>query len=49
MDLARVDKKRTAMDPDVVPKYVEEKLLTLEQGHPGTLKTDVLKVPHHGS
>ena len=42
-------KIRTAMDPDVVPKYVEEKLLTLEQDHPGTLKADVLKVPHHGS
>ena len=42
-------KTRTAMDPGVVPKYVEEKLLALEQSHPGTLKADVLKVPHHGS
>jgi len=32
-----------------VPKHVEEKLLTLEQSHPGTLKADVLKVLHHGS
>lgn len=31
------------------PKHVEEKLLALEAAHPGILKADVLKVPHHGS
>jgi len=31
------------------PGYVEEKLLALEAAHPGLLKADVLKVPHHGS
>lgn len=29
--------------------HVEAKLLALEQSHPGTLRTDILKVPHHGS
>ena len=31
------------------PGHVERKLLDLERAHPGTLKADVLKVPHHGS
>lgn len=31
------------------PGHVEEKLLALEAAHPGLLKADVLKVPHHGS
>jgi beta-lactamase superfamily II metal-dependent hydrolase len=31
------------------PKYVEKKLLDLDQQFPGILKADVLKVPHHGS
>lgn len=31
------------------PAHVEAKLLALEHQHPGTLKADILKVPHHGS
>lgn len=31
------------------PGHVEAKLLALEAAHPGTLRADVLKVPHHGS
>lgn len=31
------------------PGHIEEKLLALEQSHPGILKAHVLKVPHHGS
>lgn len=31
------------------PSHMEAKLLALEATHPGTLKADVLKVPHHGS
>lgn len=31
------------------PGHVERKLLDLEALHPGTLKADLLKVPHHGS
>lgn len=31
------------------PGHVEEQLLQLEAAAPGTLKADVLKVPHHGS
>lgn len=31
------------------PRYVEQSLLALEAQHPGTLKSDLLKVPHHGS
>lgn len=31
------------------PGHVESKLLAFEAQHPGTLKVDVLKVPHHGS
>jgi beta-lactamase superfamily II metal-dependent hydrolase len=31
------------------PGHVEEKLLALEDRHPGTLRANVLKVPHHGS
>ena len=33
----------------VTPSHVEAELLALEEQHPGTLKADVLKVPHHGS
>ena len=33
----------------VTPSHVEAALLALEEQHPGTLKADVLKVPHHGS
>lgn len=33
----------------VTPSHIEAKLLALERAHPGTLKADVLKVPHHGS
>lgn len=31
------------------PGHIEAKLLSLENAHPGTLKANVLKVPHHGS
>jgi competence protein ComEC len=31
------------------PGHIEEKLLALERQHRGTLKADILKVPHHGS
>lgn len=31
------------------PKYVEAKLLAIEEKHPGILHADVLKVPNHGS
>lgn len=31
------------------PAHVEAKLLAIEHQHPGTLKADILKVPHHGS
>ncbi len=31
------------------PGHIEKKLLDLEAAHPGTLKADVIKVPHHGS
>lgn len=33
----------------IAPGHVEARLLALEQQHPGTLRADVLKVPHHGS
>lgn len=33
----------------IAPGHVEQKLLALEAAHPGILKSDVLKVPHHGS
>ena len=36
-------------DPTAAPTDVEELLLQLEAAHPGTLKADILKVPHHGS
>ncbi|MCA9420128.1 MAG: hypothetical protein KC587_05975 [Nitrospira sp.] len=32
-----------------IPSHVEAKLLALEVQHPGFLRADVLKVPHHGS
>ena len=35
--------------PSVEPKYIEGKLLQQEAKHPGLLKADVYKVPHHGS
>lgn len=35
--------------PSLAPGHVEQKLLALEAAHPGILKADVLKVPHHGS
>jgi competence protein ComEC len=35
--------------PTATPGHVEAKLLAFEAAHPGTLKADVLKVPHHGS
>ncbi len=31
------------------PGHIEAELLALEQTHAGTLRADVLKVPHHGS
>lgn len=31
------------------PGHIEAKLLAFEATHPGALKADVLKVPHHGS
>jgi len=34
---------------EVKPSHVEAKLLALEVKHPGLLRADVLKVPHHGS
>jgi beta-lactamase superfamily II metal-dependent hydrolase len=33
----------------VEPSHVEARLLALEKTHPGILRADVLKVPHHGS
>jgi hypothetical protein len=39
-------KERTGPDQ---PGHIEEKLLALEARLPGVLKSDVLKVPHHGS
>jgi len=41
-------KSRTAR-ADVTPTFVEGQLLGLEHRAPGTLRADVLKVPHHGS
>lgn len=35
----------TAANP---PLYVEQALMALETQHPGTLRSDLLKVPHHG-
>ena len=34
---------------EVEPSHVEAKLFALEARHPGLLRADVLKVPHHGS
>ncbi len=36
-------------DGTVAAGHVEQMLLAVEAAHPGTLKADVLKVPHHGS
>ena len=41
-------KEREEASPGT-PGHVEAKLLALEAQFPGTLKADVLKVPHHGS
>jgi competence protein ComEC len=41
-------KERKETDATLVG-HVEEALLRLEAQRPGTLKADVLKVPHHGS
>lgn len=41
-------KERDEASPGT-PGHVEQRLLALEQAHNGTLKADVLKVPHHGS
>ena len=41
-------KERNEASPGT-PGHVEESLITLDNNHPGTLKIDVLKVPHHGS
>ena len=41
--------KERADPADVQPSHVEGDLLRLEAEHPGILKADVLKVPHHGS
>lgn len=41
-------KERAEASPGT-PGHIEAKLLALENAHPGTLRADVLKVPHHGS
>jgi beta-lactamase superfamily II metal-dependent hydrolase len=41
-------KERNENSPGT-PGHVEAKLLAFEKTHPGSLKADVLKVPHHGS
>jgi hypothetical protein len=41
-------KERTEGDASITG-HVERSLLQLEAKFPGTLKTDILKVPHHGS
>lgn len=41
-------KERNEKSPGT-PGHVESQLLALEAAHPGILKSDVLKVPHHGS
>jgi competence protein ComEC len=41
-------KERAEPSPGT-PGHVEELLLALEDSHPGVLRADVLKVPHHGS
>ena len=41
--------KQREQSGDVAPGHVEARLLALEQVRPGTLRADVLKVPHHGS
>jgi len=42
-------KQRAAVHPNITPGHVEARLLALESNHPGALKADILKVPHHGS
>jgi beta-lactamase superfamily II metal-dependent hydrolase len=41
-------KERVEASPGT-PGHIEEQLLDLERDHPGILRADVLKVPHHGS
>lgn len=41
--------KERAEEGPGTPGHIEKKLLTLDAAHPGTLKADVMKVPHHGS
>ncbi|HXG52542.1 MAG TPA: MBL fold metallo-hydrolase [candidate division Zixibacteria bacterium] len=41
-------KERNEQSPGT-PGHIEKMLLDLEQQHPGLLKADILKVPHHGS
>ena len=41
-------KERGTTSP-ATPGHVEKMLLALNEKHPGTLRADVLKVPHHGS
>ena len=41
-------KERNESSPGT-PGHIEAELLALEQTHAGTLRADVLKVPHHGS
>jgi len=41
-------KERDEASPGT-PGHVEEKLLNVERAHPGALRADVLKAPHHGS
>jgi competence protein ComEC len=41
-------KERDEASPGT-PGHIEKQLLDLEHVHPGTLKADLIKVPHHGS
>ncbi len=41
--------KERAENSPGTPGHIEALLLALEQNHPGLLKAEVLKVPHHGS
>jgi competence protein ComEC len=41
-------KERSEPSPGT-PGHIEKMLLDLEAQHPGLLKADILKVPHHGS
>jgi beta-lactamase superfamily II metal-dependent hydrolase len=42
------EKDRNEQSPGT-PGHIEQMLLRVEQAHPGTLRADVIKVPHHGS